>query len=389
MRGLAATAVATAHALAAFHPAAVFGESNRYAANNSWEVLLNYPPLSVLTAGHFAVCLFFVLSGYVLSYRFIGQAHQTIPLLSAIVKRPLRLAGVLLFSLFCAGLLLQFNFLEHSSVASARGSGPWLNGFWTEAFSWSQLAFDIAKGSAGAEYNPPLWTLKIELIGSFLVFGLLFVLNRFPYAARLAILLLMLVVTYGSYYDGFIWGMLLADASKFKSHKLPILPAKTKWLVCTLVLLLSAYPYYYVKETVIQLPGSGGFAGLLTAVNHHIPMVSAVVVLIMVKISVPVQNLLSHPVLVWLGEQSYALYAIHFLLLASLCSHVFMWVTPLLGAESAVLAAMLSYLVTLPLLAWLTTRLIDLPTIKLANRLGRQSGELLNQVLPKQIKRAV
>ena len=389
MRGLAATAVATAHALAAFHPAAVFGESNRYAANSSWEVLFNYPPLSAFTAGHFAVCLFFVLSGYVLSYRFIGQANQTIPLLSAIIKRPVRLAGVLLFSLFCAGLLLQFNFLEHSAVATARGSGPWLNGFWTEAFSWSQLAFDIAKGSAGAEYNPPLWTLKIELIGSFLVFGLLFVLNRFSYVVRLAILLFMLVVTYGSYYDGFIWGMLLADASKFKPHKMPILQAKTKWLACTLILLLSAYPYYYIKETVTQVPGSGGFTGLLTAANHHIPMVSAVVVLIMVKISAPVQTFLSHPVLVWLGDQSYALYAMHFLLLASLCSQVYMWVTPVVGPESAVLAAMLSYLITLPLLAWLTTRLIDLPTIKLANRLGRQSVELLNQVLPKQIKRAV
>ena len=213
MRGIAASLVAVTHFLAAFYPYSVFGSADGIQAHFRWETIVLIPPFSLLTAGHFAVCLFFVLSGYVLSVRFIGETGHFYRIIGAIIKRPVRLAGVLSFSLLSAGVLYQTDSFYNVQAANLSGSN-WFAAFWNNEFTFGELGKKLLMGKAGSEYNPPLWTLKIELIGSFLVFGLLLLLNRLNLFVRCTVLIGVLIFLHGTFYDGFIWGMLLAETVK-------------------------------------------------------------------------------------------------------------------------------------------------------------------------------
>ncbi|OYW75825.1 MAG: hypothetical protein B7Z37_11575 [Verrucomicrobia bacterium 12-59-8] len=65
LRGLAASAVVLAHFVSALYPHGTTGGAAPL--HGGWEQAFLYPPLGLLVAGHFAVCLFFLLSGYVLA----------------------------------------------------------------------------------------------------------------------------------------------------------------------------------------------------------------------------------------------------------------------------------------------------------------------------------
>ena len=98
LRGIAALIVVIGHYLNAFYPYTVFGSSGDYVAHGMWEKLLLTTPLGFFKAGDFAVCVFFVLSGYVLSYKYLGEKDVRPPIIAAILKRPFRLGGLVVFS---------------------------------------------------------------------------------------------------------------------------------------------------------------------------------------------------------------------------------------------------------------------------------------------------
>lgn len=93
LRGIAATVVVVAHFTGIFLPGAVFAKDGHYA----WERLVS-TPMHLLTSGHAAVGLFFILSGFVLSVRLLapGRPFALRDLLVVTLKRPVRLGGMVL-----------------------------------------------------------------------------------------------------------------------------------------------------------------------------------------------------------------------------------------------------------------------------------------------------
>ncbi len=374
LRGIAACMVAIAHFLAAFYPYSVFGNAQGVSQHALWESAFLFPPFSLFTSGHFAVCLFFVLSGYVLSVRMIGEHHQTIRLIGAIVKRPIRLAGVLLFSVFCGVLLIELGLLFHHEAGTLSTSTFWIGQFFTNEIHWPTLLKQLVTAKAGSEYNPPLWTLRIELVGSILVFLLLLGINWMSYGWRVLILLAVLVLLYSKtrYYDGFIWGMLLADAYKHRQfYKIP------KFLTpfCIVVaVVLAAFPFYFIGNATDakKLPP------WLQSISPHVPSLAAVVVLIMVLASDHLQRLLSRPLLIWLGDISYGLYAIHFLFLSSICAYMQLTLSNSIGYGWASVATFAVYVVLVLLASQVIKVFIDDPSIKMAGFVDRYVRKILS-----------
>ena len=384
MRGIAACLVALTHFLAAFYPYSVFGSADDLQAHIWWEAIVLIPPFSLLTAGHFAVCLFFVLSGYVLSIRFIGESEQVHRIVGAIIKRPIRLAGVLLFSLAFAAVIYQTNGFYNTQVANLNGSN-WFAAFWNNEFTVSEFGRKLLVGKAGSEYNPPLWTLKIELVGSFLVFGLLLVINRLHFFVRCTVLFLALIFFYGTFYDGFIWGMLLADTIKNTSKK--TLSETVSLIGFFIVIMLAAMPYYALQaapavSAPVGDPINGSVAALLHEINPHVPMLSAVLLLSLVLYSTFLQKLLNRRWLLWLGDISYALYAMHLLLIGSVVAYLVISLTPQVGYGNATLIALVAYLAVLTIISHLVVKGIDEPSVKLANLSGRKVVALLSRLKP-------
>ena len=71
IRGLAAVSVLFAHFLQIFLPHVFYADPTE--GHGVWERELATSPLNILVNGNFAVCLFFVLSGYVLSRNFLSN----------------------------------------------------------------------------------------------------------------------------------------------------------------------------------------------------------------------------------------------------------------------------------------------------------------------------
>jgi peptidoglycan/LPS O-acetylase OafA/YrhL len=79
----------------------------------------------LLFSGRFAVCLFFVLSGFVLSLRYLGVVAAGNPDLGAsITKRTFRLAGLLLTTATFGYVLMCADLFFNNEVAVVTGSQP-------------------------------------------------------------------------------------------------------------------------------------------------------------------------------------------------------------------------------------------------------------------------
>jgi peptidoglycan/LPS O-acetylase OafA/YrhL len=166
----------------------------------------------VLWNGNFGVCIFFVLSGYVLS-GLIQKSPMSFP--AQVVRRYIRLAlPVLLTSIFAWTLLAAGAY--HNKEAGAIVGSWWFSAWYQFRPSfldmiWRSLVTTFFVGGA-AIYNPNLWTMQPEFVGSFVVF-LINALSGNRYV-RTALLLLMAVladIRIDSYLPLFAAGALLFE----------------------------------------------------------------------------------------------------------------------------------------------------------------------------------
>lgn len=377
LRGLAALLVVIAHHLAVFYPYTVFGAQGNYIQHAGWEELFFLPPLGLLVSGQFAVSLFFILSGYVLSYNFLGEQVQVQKLVAAIVKRPIRLGGLVVFTIAAAVVLWYAGLFYNGAVADVTNSKPFFQQFWVGSPDLSRALSDLTTSafSNGRFYNPPLWTIKMELYGSILVFLFLLLFGASRY--RLLLLFVLLLLSKNSLYQGFVLGMLIADMVK---HRTVSLGSVSGWrpalLLLPLFLLLSSYPGYvtadFLEGTLYRyLPNDAGFGG-------GYPMLAALLLFVMVTSSNSMKGLLHHRIFQFLGRISFGLYVLHFLVIGSFSSWLFLHLYQYLGyGQTFVVVLLLGLMLTLTG-AYLLTRYVDDPAIRLASYIGRQAQLLMS-----------
>lgn len=178
---------------------------------------LNTVPVAMLLDGPLAISIFFVLSGEALS---AGYQRSSDP---RIVQRlatrryfrltvPILLASALVFFAMILGLD------AHRAGARVLHSG-WLGGFLQFRpslpgllrYALFRVYFDPP---APQHYVPMLWTMHTELLGSFVVFGLLALLHGRPQRQRLIGhgVALLLLTLFAPGLTGFVIGMLLGEA---------------------------------------------------------------------------------------------------------------------------------------------------------------------------------
>jgi len=164
--------------------------------------------------GTLAVCVFFVISGFSLSVRYL-QTADAHALGRIAAGRYLRLA-IPIFAV-CA---ITHVLLVLGIVPPAWQRPPPLDAFLTFKPTIAQLmSFSLVKvfvAYSGAEtYDPPLWTMSYEFYGSFMVFSIVVALapsRRRTLALCASFLLLAAVQTY---FALFVAGVLLADLFAF------------------------------------------------------------------------------------------------------------------------------------------------------------------------------
>ncbi|WFB61673.1 acyltransferase [Paenibacillus sp. BR1-192] len=353
LRGLAALIVVVSHFFQVFAPS-VF-EGREEIEHFAFEGIAARTPFNLLFNGNFSVCLFFVLSGYVLSYRFFGTGDRFIVYSSAI-RRYFRLAVPALASVFLAYLILVLDLGAYDNIRGMTLSSM------PDPFAADANLLVMLKESLfhtfftyGSQYNPVLWTMTYELFGSFMIFVFLIVCGR--HRIRYAVYAILICLFIDSYYLGFVLGMLISDV-KNSGRERPAFIHRS-WIQLLLLcagIYLGSYPYVAPQGTVYSIL-QWGASNFDFFVFYHV--IGSFLILMVLLHSSRMQAIFSHRFFAYLGKISFSLYLVHFTVICSFGSYVFLHLSPFLSyGPRVLLTTILTFAVIAAVTHWFY-RLVD------------------------------
>lgn len=372
LRGIAAIIVVIFHALLIFYTVALYGPTWDENAVQRFGLEDNIygTPLTIMAAGGFAVAVFFVLSGFVLSVGYFQTGKiEIIKKLAA--KRYIRLMIPALVSILIVCLVMSLGLNTNLEAAQLTNSS-WLASMW----NFSPNIIDaLMQGVFGIFitgenfYNPVLWTMFYEFTGSFLVFGILALFGKEP--RRWLVYVVLAAISFQTWYLGFIVGMALADL--YANGKMPKIIQRW-WVgfsVFILGLLVGAYPPKTADGTLYELFTIPGFS----QINNFslFTTLGATLVIIATLSWSPLKRLLSLERVSALGKYTFSLYLTHKIILFTVTTTNFTYFITVAGMDYSQ-AAFLSIIISIPLImlvAYLFERIVDTPSIRLSGVFSR------------------
>lgn len=365
LRGVAAIIVVFFHAMLGFFPA----QSGYFAYFPASDSLMGEPWFGLFN-GNAAVGFFFVLSGFVLTRAYFQDGDDT-ALARGAVKRWPRLAVPVLIAVLISWLLLRYGLYFNKSVAPVTKSAWLYNnfekadpGFLSALLEGAFLTFFRGDTS----YNTVIWTMRIELAGSYVAFGLALIMGRMPRNAFWLVLVAPLIVVLLSHYNAghlvsFPLGVVLAYIFARRSVALPL------WAVGGL-LILAAYLLGYTGRAMGAYSFLGGI--LIDRVDHnYVYVFASVLVIVAVEASAPVRRMLNGRISSFLGELSFPLYLLHVPVLCSAGCYAFLAAMPSSVETARWTAAGVTLLVSM--LAAIPLMMLNRAWLTLLNRLTRQA----------------
>ncbi len=278
-------------------------------------------PLRILISGYFAVQVFFVLSGFVLSISFFRSLDQGV-LVSAALRRYFRLMLPVLSSLVFAWILQSTVGFHHRAAADLMGQAP---DSWFHRGAEYLLSFkeSVIQGvyetffayTGKRSLNTSLWTMSIELYCSMFVFGFLALCGKLSRRYLIYAILFLLLRKVNENMMTFLFGVMLCDfyivaQRKNKPFRLPWWQASS---VILFGLFLGGTPLGWMTEHL-------GFAFPAT---KDWPRFGAFLLLVGVVGSPILQRFLQLRPLVWLGKVSFSVYLLYWPILVSIISSLY------------------------------------------------------------------
>jgi peptidoglycan/LPS O-acetylase OafA/YrhL len=341
LRGLAAFIVVAWHFLWAFDPARI-GIVDGFDQSAAMLGSVSFASID----GPAAVTLFFVLSGFVLPLGFF-RSGRTEVVVRAAAKRWLRLVCLALLATSLSYLLFRFDLYRHREAAELSQSA-WLGTFGgshpEQNFTPSLLGATL-EGSLYAfvrepdMYDPVLWTMHHEFLGSFVTFFLAIVLWRAQVAAAIWSLATAAVVAHFTdpFLVAFVSGTGLAwFMSRFDLH-LP--PAVALGCVAGGIYLFGYLEPRGAYAAFAVLPDPGPLRFDRIAIHTA----SGLLILIGLLGNDRLGRSLASPPFRLLGRISFPVYLFHFPLLCSLACALFVVLRPSLPHQVTLLAVAAIY----------------------------------------------
>jgi peptidoglycan/LPS O-acetylase OafA/YrhL len=362
IRGVAAFLVFFHHFLLVFFSA--FYSFDVHATNlNGWDVRYGQSVFSVLSNGHFFVCIFFVLSGFVLSRKYY-QSNDLTVVLSGAHRRFLRLYIPVASTIIISFLMLKAGFFYNVPVSSLRHSEWWFGTQWNIPQPLLQLWICLkytALFQGDSSFDTSLWTMSIEFFGSFFVFGFL----AFTHNTNRKLFVLFLILLYFKFTEqpnmaNFVFGISLNYleklAPKFSRNVVNI----TVIILVLAGLFLGSYPSSnYHGGTIFEK-----FTPFFLKYSRWYHSIGAFCIVAAVMLSPFLQKLFSLKPVRFLGHISFSLYLLHPLVLGSFSSWLYLKLAAPVGFNKSLpLIFILTALVCL-IVAWLMTKFIDEPGVK-------------------------
>lgn len=364
LRGIAAFIVVISHFIQIYYPALF--TMNTLQIHNDVEFYIGTSPLNVFYNGNFSVCIFFVLSGFVLSYKYFQTGDMEV-IKESVIKRYVRLAIPVSFSIFIVYVINLFdgftiNQILHITKSDLVSNYNLIN---NNFFYMLQFAFFETFFKGNAIYNPVLWTMKYELFGSYLIFLFIIILKKSN--VRYLVYVILILSFFNSYFLGFILGLLLSDL--YLNKKINIFSIFDNIFVRLVTgiggIFLGSYPYLDTSNTIYKYLkiNIDGYDSLMI---YHI--CGAFLLMIFVLSSPYAKKVLSGKLFLFLGKISFSLYLLHFTLLCSFSSYIFV---NLIRMFSYDLSVLLTFLISTPLMilcSYFMYKYIDNSSIRISKK---------------------
>jgi len=319
------------------------------------EFLYAWTPLGWTADGRRAVHIFFVISGVVLAYPVLRSAKPFRLVAAMAVWRYPRLTVPILASCLITWGLLAGGGMANVAAAARHAHAGW----WADLYAFpvdflDMLSFSLQRTYVYTErsWNVVLWTMQIELAGSFMIFALLaFVPRRWLRLAIAAALALYWSNDAGmdGYYVGFFVGYglaeLLAAAERSPEAAARLEAARPLGGVC----IVAALALCQAQQAAL-LDGRAGSGAML---QHNVIAALAVIGVLLLK---PLREALSNPLSRFLGRISFGLYLTHIVVICSFSSWLYLalvgalpygLVVPLVGVVSVAAAIGVAWLFSL------------------------------------------
>lgn len=328
-----------------------------------WERLLLCPPIYAIFAGHSAVMLFFVLSGYVLYLPYL-QGRQP-GYLAYVVKRWCRI--YIPYFVAMVGAMLGATFLYSGPIPDL---SPWLNASWIDSVTTQSIIdYSLLIGSTKeGDFNNVIWSLVHEMRISLLFPLIALMVTRLRWWQSL--LIGIAVSLFGHFGPIYYWRLrpyieygltahyvlMFIIGAVLAKNAVPIqawLARRSSWGKCLL----------FVVGMLFYL--SDGYDPMFridrwVKYGEYLSSIGAAILIVLASQS----RWLLAPSVVWLGRVSYSLYLWHVpVILATF--HLGYGLLP-----NWVLA-IISLIVGL-VMAGVMYRLVERPSMALAKRLGRR-----------------
>jgi peptidoglycan/LPS O-acetylase OafA/YrhL len=387
LRGLAALVVVATHGIVAFDYGLYAGMER--ARRFSWDIQLSGAPFLLPLAGSLSVCLFFALSGYVLSHSFSTTRLGSIGLFA---KRYVRLAIPILAACLLAYAVAALGWLRNAPLSAVTGSG-WLASQLRQTPSFEQA---FREGAFRAlvhlrpywtSYDSALWTMNIEFYGSLLLIAVFGLTSRVPSLGRrerwrIGIFALCAIAGASSYLGLFAFGALINLTQVERRIK----PAAATGLLLAGLFLgtlpISASPWAVVRPFGGWRPPSVWFDPFPESPIVFWHAVGALLVLLAANSLRSFRRLLDSAFVQYLGHISFPLYLVHTPILISAvsfealawyrCGLPYAWTAGLsiVFLLAASLAAATGFFYAL-----------ERPSIRLSGRVGRFADGLVRSLI--------
>lgn len=340
LRGIASMVVFICHYTEENHPALIpsYGLNPDYSPS-SW---LQLPFVRIIFSGRPMVHIFFIISGFVLSYKPVRLIHSRnldkcfSVLASSAFRRPIRLFGPCIVSTFLIMLLVQYGWLREPLPTLTKQFWAWKDAVF-HGITWP-WAWDRDLRPA---YDVHLWTIPIEFAHSMLLFMVILTLSRVRQRVRQpAVLLLMVYFLCCGKWAAFefITGLFLAECHVLQNahsktwesseSALPSWPTprprllgSIAWTTLHLTVIATAifiggWPNYGAEDTYgiryfhAQTPEPFASADALAPQKFWFGMAAALAVWSCGQLR-PVRRFLEGPFAQYCGRVSYAVYIVH------------------------------------------------------------------------------
>lgn len=303
--------------------------------------ILIYTNSLFVTNGHFAVVIFFVLSGLALSINF-NLLNTNI--FQIFLARYLRLLIPIFATSLAAYFLLKMGLMSTNKIIDAdiKFSG-WIDHFYRFEASFDGLLkfcfYDIFFSySQDKTYNPNLWTMSIELVGSYLIYIYLFIFSKLKnnspkiFFLGTATLFLTLFSQY-TLISCFLFGLLLSEIMQKINFNQKNWRAEI-FLLAIFILILSINTHSSEKRECIM-------AGIL---------------ILTISYSNFLKKIFSNKLSLFLGKISFPLYLVQMLVISTWSTSLFIYLDklslnkPFLSTitfiSSVVICLLVAYLIT-------------------------------------------